>query len=59
MTLEKDHAEDSEEVEGVIGVRVLLVEDHAAIREALASTFEERASRSWARLGPSQRPEGC
>ena len=40
MTLEKDHAEDSEEVEGVIGVRVLLVEDHAAIREALASTFE-------------------
>src|ERR687889_207592 len=40
MTLEKDHAEDSEEVEGVIRVRVLLVEDHAAIREALASTFE-------------------
>ena len=40
-------------------MRVLLVEDHAAIREALASTFERRASRSWARLGPSQRPEGC
>jgi DNA-binding NarL/FixJ family response regulator len=37
MTLKKDHAEDSEEE---VGVRVLLVEDHTAIREALASTFE-------------------
>jgi PAS domain S-box-containing protein len=39
MTLEKGD-EDSEEVEGVVGVRVLLVEDHVAIREALASTFQ-------------------
>ena len=37
MTLEKDHAEDSEEE---VGVRVMLVEDHTAIREALASTFQ-------------------
>src|ERR671915_367340 len=39
MTLEKDHAEDSEE-EQEVGVRVMLVEDHTAIREALASTFQ-------------------
>ena len=39
MTLEKDHAEDSEE-EQEVGVRVMLIEDHTAIREALASTFQ-------------------
>ena len=39
MTLGKDHAEDSEE-EQEVGVRVMLVEDHTAIREALASTFQ-------------------
>ena len=39
MTLEKDHAEDSEE-EQEVGVGVMLVEDHTAIREALASTFQ-------------------
>ena len=39
MSLEKDHAEDSEE-EQEVGVRVMLIEDHTAIREALASTFQ-------------------
>ena len=39
MTLEKHHAEDSEE-EQEVGVRVMLIEDHTAIREALASTFQ-------------------
>ena len=32
--------EDAEEPEEEVGVRVLLVEDHAAFREALASTFQ-------------------
>jgi hypothetical protein len=36
MALEEDVEEPEEEV----GVRMLLVEDHAAFREALASTFQ-------------------
>ena len=32
--------EDAEEPEEEVGVRVLLVEDHAAFRDALASTFQ-------------------
>ena len=36
MALEEDVEEPEEEV----GVRVLLVEDHAVFREALASTFQ-------------------
>jgi hypothetical protein len=56
LALKKEPEVESEEEEEV---RILLVEDHISIREALASSFEEEEGCEVAGQARWLRPEGC